>query len=100
MDNQNRLYQSNLEDYGSIISYRKELFGEDGNSGLKVKIDNIHSKINAFNEFYDGEDHDEVDDIEAFAVKRDAINKLWNQLDNIQTTIQDIESFAIKIKTT
>jgi hypothetical protein len=89
------------------------LFGEDGNSGIKVKVSNIHSKINAFNEFYDGEyyDNDEVGDIESFVVKRDAINKLWSELDNIDainklwseldnidTTIQDIESFAKKYK--
>lgn len=55
LETQHNLYQSNLEDYGSITTYRKELFGEDGNSGLKVKIDNIHSKINAFSEFYDGQ---------------------------------------------
>lgn len=41
-------------------------------------------------------DNDEMDDVEEFVVKKDAINKLWNKIENIETKIQDIESFATK----
>lgn len=63
LETQKELYNLNVNNHGSIIEYREEIFGEDGKSGLKSQIDNalnqandIKEKMDEFSDFVNGDD--------------------------------------------
>ncbi len=96
LETQHNLYQSNLEDYGSIISYRKELFGEDGKSGIKYNInialketDDIYENIESFKDFYNGSE-----DKKSFGECVIQINNTISSINTINNQIVEAKSFT------
>ncbi len=60
---QKELYDLNLQAYGNIVHYRKEIFGEDGKQGLKNEIATVlqdakttKKHIDEFDSFWIGDD--------------------------------------------
>jgi hypothetical protein len=94
---QKELYELNLKDYGSIVNYRKEIFGEDGKSGIKSQIIEIQNKTNEIKERIDEFDlfwNGDEDNL-SFNDCKEKIISIHTKADDLLNKISDSETSII-----